>query len=166
MRWFLSSLVVLCGCAQTLSDTDRQAVLDELECRLDDFHQAAADADGARYFAAFAPSGVFIGTDASERWSVEEFQAYARPHFEAGRGWSYEPLERHFTLAPGGQVAWFDERLHNAHYGEARGSGVWLLEEDSWRLAQYNLSFPIPNALADTVVALIRQADTDRDVQP
>ncbi len=44
-------------------------------------------------------------------------------------------------------VAWFDELLDNAAYGVFRGSGVLLLQRGNWRIAQYNLSFPVPNAL-------------------
>src|SRR5688572_25567219 len=56
---------------------------------LDDFHDAAGRADEQRYFAHFAPEGVFLGTDGSERWDVAAFRAYAHPHFAAGRGWTY-----------------------------------------------------------------------------
>src|SRR5262249_42795332 len=48
---------------------------------LDDWHDAAAHADEARYFGHFAPGGVFLGTDASERWDVAAFRAYAHPRF-------------------------------------------------------------------------------------
>ena len=34
---------------------------------LDDWHQAASVADEARYFGHFAPNGIFMGTDATER---------------------------------------------------------------------------------------------------
>ena len=36
---------------------------------LDDWHAAAAAADEDRYFAHFAPDAIFLGTDASERWT-------------------------------------------------------------------------------------------------
>ncbi|MEM7519043.1 MAG: nuclear transport factor 2 family protein, partial [Planctomycetota bacterium] len=49
---------------------------------LDDFHDAAARADLERYFGHFAPNGVFIGTDATERWPVEEFRAFCEPYFK------------------------------------------------------------------------------------
>jgi len=124
---------------------------------LDDFHAAAAQADEERYFAHFASDAVFLGTDASERWNVAEFRDYAHPHFAAGRGWTYAPRDRHVTFSAGGDVAWFDERLDNAGYGEVRGSGVLQRERGVWRVAQYNLSFPIPNDLAARVVELIRR---------
>jgi hypothetical protein len=112
-----------------------------------------------RYFRQFAPGAVFLGTDATERWTLSEFRAYARERFEAGRGWTYEPRERHVTLAPGGEVAWFDERLWNERYGETRGSGVLLRSADGWRIAQYVLSFAIPNEAAEDVVARVARSE-------
>ena len=123
---------------------------------VDALHAAAAQADGARYFALFAEDAVFIGTDATERWTLAEFRVYAEPLFAQGRGWTYTPLERHVRIAPGGDVAWFDERLHNATYGETRGSGVLRLLDGRWRIAQYVLSFAVPNAAAPRVVDVIR----------
>jgi ketosteroid isomerase-like protein len=122
---------------------------------LDAFHRAASEADGDRYFGFFAEDAVFLGTDASERWSVEEFQAFAEPYFAAGRGWTYTPQERHVVVSADGATAWFDELLSNDAYGTCRGSGVLLLTGSGWRIAQYNLSIPIPNELAAEVVAII-----------
>lgn len=130
-------------------DADVRAVLD-------DFHAAASQADGARYFAHFAPSGVFVGTDATERWTVEEFRAYAEPHFSQGKGWTYTAVERHVSLHPAGGTAWFDERLVNEAYGETRGSGVLRQIDGTWRIEQYVLSFPIPNDVAKDVVETVR----------
>lgn len=136
-------------------EEDRAAV----GATLDALHEAAARADGARYFALFEPDAVFIGTDASERWSLAEFRAYAAPHFDAGRGWTYEPVERHVRLDAAGGVAWFDERLSNAKYGETRGSGVCTRGDDGrWRIAHYVLSFAVPNDAAGDVVDAIKRA--------
>jgi len=123
---------------------------------LDDFHAAAARADEARYFSHFAPEGVFLGTDGSERWDAAAFRAYAHPYFEKGKGWTYRATARHVQLAPGGDVAWFDEVLDNASYGPCRGTGVMRRINGDWKIAQYNLTIPIPNDLAKDVVAMIR----------
>jgi ketosteroid isomerase-like protein len=128
----------------------------EIEQVLDQFHQAAAKADGATYFGLFAPEGVFLGTDASERWTVEEFKAYAAPHFAKGQGWTYVSTARHVALAPAGDVAWFDELLTNKSYGVCRGTGVLRRIGAAWRISQYHLTIPVPNQLADKVVAMIR----------
>ena len=128
-----------------------------VEQALDTLHAAAARADEAAYFDLYTPDAVFLGTDATERWTLDEFKAYARPHFAAGRGWTYTVLARHVTIGPDGSTAWFDERLQNAKLGECRGSGVLVHGEgDRWRIAQYNLTIPIPNDLAEEVAGRIR----------
>jgi len=124
---------------------------------LDHFHEAASKADGKVYFDLFAPEGVFIGTDAGERWTVEEFRKYAEPHFSKGKGWTYISKSRHVDLAPGGDVAWFDEILENKSYGLCRGSGVLRKIDGKWKISQYHLTIPVPNALAETVVKMIRE---------
>jgi len=135
----------------TASDSSRVAGV------LDGFHTAAAQADAARYFSHFAPSAVFLGTDPGERWTLAEFKAFALPYFEKGRGWTYTVQSRHIQLAPDQQTAWFDELLHNTSYGLCRGSGVLVKIAGEWKIAQYNLSIPIPNALARQIVAIIQQ---------
>lgn len=123
---------------------------------LDDFHDAASKADFDRYFGHFAQNGVFLGTDGTERWTVTEFKEYALPYFGPGGGWTYRPRDRHVSFTPDGRTAFFDELLDNAGLGETRGSGVLVRENGAWKVAQYNLSIPIPNALADRVVEMIR----------
>ena len=128
----------------------------DVETVLDQFHQAAAKADANGYFQLFAPEGVFLGTDATERWTVEEFKRYAGPHFSKGKGWTYVSKERHVDLTPDGSVAWFDEILANDKLGTCRGSGVLRKIDGAWKISQYNLSIPIPNEQATKVVEMIR----------
>jgi uncharacterized protein (TIGR02246 family) len=119
-----------------------------VEAVLDGWHAAAAAADERRYFDGFAPEGVFLGTDASERWTVEEFRRYAHPHFATGKAWSFRAVSRHVAFSRSGAVAWFDEALDTPNLGPARGSGVLVKIAGEWKIAQYNLSIPIPNGLA------------------
>ncbi len=128
---------------------------------IDDFHDAAAKADATRYFAHLSSDAVFLGTDATERWTKAEFEAFARPYFEEGKGWAYTSTKRHVTVAADKSHAFFDELLKNEHYGVCRGSGVLRLEGGHWRIAQYNLSIPMPNALAKEFVARIRAHAAD-----
>lgn len=139
--------------------SDEAAITVQLNQLLDRLHDAAARADGEAYFATYTEDAIFIGTDASERWTMDEFRAYARPSFEAGRGWTYESVERHLRLAPSGDVAWFDERLENAKYGACRGSGACLRTDDGWRVAHYVLSFAVPNEVTAGLVEMIRGDD-------
>lgn len=130
----------------------------EIAAVLDRLNAASTAADGPTYFGLFTPDARFIGTDATERWSLAEFRAYAEPYFARGRGWTYTATARDITIAPIDCrcIAWFDEELSNASYGQTRGSGVLRLTDDGWMIEQYVLSFAIPNDSADAVVAVLR----------
>jgi hypothetical protein len=117
----------------------------EIAAVLDDWHDAAAHADEGRYFSHFAPGGVFLGTDAKERWDVAAFRAYAHPRFAEGRAWTFHSVDRHIAFAPDGHIAWFDEALTTERLGPARGSGVLVRGPSGWAIAQYNLTLTIPN---------------------
>ncbi|HZW16406.1 MAG TPA: nuclear transport factor 2 family protein [Brevundimonas sp.] len=130
---------------------------EDVAAAIDALHAAAARADGPAYFGLFTPDARFIGTDATERWTLSEFRAYAEPYFARGQGWTYTPVERTVTIAPVQClcVAWFDEVLDSRSYGVTRGSGVLRKTRDGWKIEQYVLSFTVPNARADAVVAAI-----------
>lgn len=125
---------------------------------LDQLNIASTAADTTAYFSLFTPDARFIGTDATERWSLPEFRAYVEPYFSRGRGWIYTPRDRVITIAPVDCrcIAWFDEVLDNASYGVTRGSGVLRKTEDGWKIEQYVLSFTIPNDKARAVVEAVR----------
>lgn len=103
-----------------------------------------------------APTGRFLGTDATERWDRDGFRVFCEPYFSDGRGWTYVPSERHIDIGPGGKVAWFDEVLANETYGTLRGSGVLSKRRGEWFIEQYNLTFLVPNGIAKEVVERIR----------
>lgn len=124
---------------------------------LRDFHDAASKADGQRYFDHFAEGAIYMGTDATERWTLDQFRSFAEPYFSKGRGWTYVASERHVYVSDDGQTAWFDELLDNASYGVTRGTGVFVRGTDRWRMAQYHLTIPVPNDLAKTLVEMIRK---------
>ena len=124
---------------------------------LSSFHQAASDANGELYFSLFADEAIFMGTDATERWTVTEFKAFAEPYFSKGRGWTYTKTERHVYVAEDGKTAWFDEMLRNEKYGTCRGTGVLALTDEGWRIAQYHLTFPIPNELSADFTSRIKK---------
>lgn len=125
---------------------------------LDAFHTAAAKADEPAYFALLADNAVFLGTDATERWDKTAFQTFAHPHFASGKGWTFTPRNRHVDFSRDGRVAWFDELLDSATYGECRGTGVLEKVAGTWKITQYHLTIPMPNDLAKDLVARIRAA--------
>jgi uncharacterized protein (TIGR02246 family) len=135
---------------QTAPEAEVAAVLDRLNA-------ASTAADGEAYFDLFTPDARFVGTDASEHWSLAEFRAYAAPVFARGRGWSYRATRRTITVAPieCRCVAWFEEELTNQSYGRTRGSGVMRLTEAGWKIEQYVLSLAIPNDLAGPIAGII-----------
>lgn len=152
----LASLMLLAPLARGAETGTPEEVIGQT---LDTLHAAAAAADGERYFGLFAPDAVFIGTDATERWTVEQFRGYALPLFARGTGWVYRPRERHITLTslPCACIAWFDELLDSENYGTSRGTGVLVRDEGAaWKIAQYALTFTMPNDLAAELTGRIR----------
>jgi hypothetical protein len=115
---------------------------------LDGFHLAAANSDYDDYFSRFSKDGVFLGTDAAERWSLVEFKKYAKPAFDDGRGWTYEVVERNIVLGESRHTAWFDEVLFNERLGRCRGTGVVIKSINDWKVAYYSLTLLIPNEIA------------------
>ena len=137
---------------------EAQQLVDET---LDSLHHAAATADEDVYFDLYAPEAVFLGTDPAERWTLEEFRAFAEPHFQRESAWTYRVIDRHVFFDPTLQSAWFEETLENAKLGECRGSGALRPMKDSsgawrWRITQYNLTIPVPNDITEDVVRQIR----------
>ncbi|MFV8783647.1 nuclear transport factor 2 family protein [Microbulbifer sp. SA54] len=152
---FMAGLL-LTGPALAAADAGEQKQQSAIAAQLDGFHQAAANADFEDYFKRFSKDGVFLGTDATERWDVDAFKAFTRPYFSQGKGWTYVPRNR--TIVVHGDVAWFDELLDNEAYGECRGTGVLVREGGQWKIAQYNLHFPVPNALARSITKMIKDS--------
>lgn len=186
-----ATLTVVPGQGHMIRTLTAAAVLDELDktrsskgtmlrpnldalATLDALHTAASKSDFDAYFALYTPDAVFIGTDAGERWTLDEFKAYAQPIFQKGPGkggWTYTPRQgtRHVTIIPGpkgaeGTIAFFDELLDNENYGTTRGTGVLVKvttgegdkAESRWKVSQYSLSIPIPNAIAKRVAAMVK----------
>lgn len=144
---FLAVLLLAAACTPATEPAPAPDLAVErvaVEGVLSEFHQLASEGNWERYFALFTPDAVFFGTDATERWSVDEFRGYAA----GSSGWTYEMTERHVFVAGDGNTAWFDERLQNARYGETRGTGVLVKSDAGWKLTQYHLTIPIPNDLA------------------
>lgn len=152
-------IFVLAGAATATEPTPEGRAVDEV---LTAFHDAASRADGDLYFSLLTEDSVYLGTDASERWTLSEFKAFADPYFSKGRGWTYTATSRNIDIGPGGSTAWFDEILWNEAYGTCRGTGVLLKTTDGWRIAQYHLTFPIPNELAKDIVAQIKEHEQER----
>jgi len=130
---------------------------DEVNMVLDDWHAAAAEGDFERYFNHFeSDSSIFMGTDATERWTIAVFKPWSKPYFEDdGVAWIFTPTFREVYFSDTGTTAWFDEELDTPNLGPSRGSGVLVKNENGWKIAHYNLTIPIPNSIVDDVVQQI-----------
>jgi len=158
-------LILLCS-AGLLSMPVFAAPAPSVEDTLDAFHAAAARADLEAYLGLLTPEAVFLGTDGTERWQGGEFSRFVSGHFSKGEGWAYAAKQRKVTLSDDGKLAWFDEMLDNDQLGLCRGSGVLVLNDGHWRIAQYNLSVPIPNQVVGDFVAQIQALEAGAAVPP
>tara|TARA_R110000737_G_scaffold342804_1_gene368008 strand:+ start:413 stop:877 length:465 start_codon:yes stop_codon:yes gene_type:complete len=129
---------------------------DELDAVLDNFHQAAGEANYDKYLGLLAQDAIYLGTDSGERWNKKQFAAFVKPYFSQGKGWLYQPIERHITATQASNIFFFDELLENKNYGRCRGSGLLIKTKQGWKILQYNLSIPVPNAIAREVVKSIK----------
>ena len=141
-RLFLTSLVFIF----IISADEQRASTDEL---LDGLHRDAHEGNFQTYFARYIPDAIFLGTDKTERWTIEEFKTYAKPVFADGHGWTYRVIERNWE--GGGDVRWFDEILFNEKLGYCRGTGVVKLIDNEWKIAHYSLTMLVPNEIAAEV---------------
>ena len=139
--------------AMSLADNQRAAI----DALIDGLHQDAHEGNFQTYFDRYTPDAVFLGTDKSERWTIEEFKVYAEPAFEDGHGWTYLVKERNWE--GDGNTRWFDEVLINEKLGHCRGTGVVELIDGEWKIAHYALTMLVPNAIAAEVGAQTQRTD-------
>lgn len=125
---------------------------------IDSWHKAASEADFGTYFNLMSDNAIFIGTDATENWNKKEFKAYAKPHFDKGKAWSFIPLERNIYFSSDQKTAWFDELL-DTQMKICRGSGVLAKVNNKWKIAHYVLSISIPNELSNEIVKMKTAVD-------
>lgn len=123
---------------------------------LNQWHDAAANADAEKYFSCFEnDQSIFMGTDPTERWTISEFKLWAQPFFERGEAWTFLPSSRVVYFNHDRTVAWFDEVLESQHMGSVRGSGVLIQTIHGWKIAHYNMSIPIPNGVTKSILEQI-----------
>ena len=133
---------------------DHQVSLDAL---LDGLHKDAHEGNFNSYFNRYSADAIFLGTDNTERWTMQEFKSYAKPAFSDGHGWSYKVVERNWEGE--GSTRWFDEILFNEKLGHCRGSGVVQLVNNEWKIANYALTMLVPNSIAADVGSQTKKAD-------
>ena len=139
--------------SMSLADNQRAAI----DALIDGLHQDAHEGNFQTYFDRYTPDAVFLGTDKSERWTIDQFKVYAEPAFEDGHGWTYSVKERNWEGE--GTTRWFDEVLLNEKLGHCRGTGVVELIDGEWKIAHYALTMLVPNDIAAEVGAQTQRAD-------
>lgn len=137
---------------------------EEVSKVLDQLHFYASKANSKQYFSLFSDNAVYIGTDASETWTIEQFKTFAEPYFNKGKGWTYISNNRHIYFSKSKKTAWFDEMLLNENYGETRGTGILTKSHNGWKIEQYHLTLPIPNELAKQVVKMIKDNKINKEL--
>ncbi len=147
----LFSLSILLFSSFISADQDNNKEKVNINSTLDAWHKAAAEANYNAYFSLMTEDAIFIGTDATENWNKKDFQAYAKPHFDKGKAWSFTALERHIYFDKTGKTAWFDELL-NTQMKICRGSGVLVKIGKEWKIKHYVLSMTIPNDNSSEVI--------------
>ena len=130
---------------------------DDLDVLLNGLHLDAHKGNFESYFDRYSTDAVFLGTDKTERWTIEEFKAYAKPAFSDGHGWTYAVIERNWE--GDGNLRWFDEILLNEKLGHCRGTGVVELIDGEWKISHYALTMLVPNSIAAEVGSQTRRAD-------
>jgi len=149
-------LTLLFGAIATADEAD--SGLSAIGRVIDDFHDAAAHGDKARYLGHLTEDAVFMGTDEWERWPKHpDFSDYVDSRFANGSSWNYRSVERTILIADAAGIAWFDEVLFSEQNGRFRGTGVLLLQDGSWKIAHYAMSFLILNENWDEVIELTRK---------
>lgn len=154
---YLKALTLLMSVVFSSSIWAEETGRPALDSLIDGLHKDAHEGNFETYFARYTSDAVFMGTDKTERWTVDAFKAYAAPAFEDGHGWTYKVVERNWE--GDGDVRWFDEILFNEKLGHCRGTGVVEKVDGSWKIAHYSLTLLIPNDIAETVGSQSKRAD-------
>jgi len=143
---------------------DSGPTVEAIEAVIDDFHDAAAHGDKARYLGHMTDDAVFMGTDEWERWPKKpDFEEYVSGRFQDGRGWTYRSVDRNVRVSELGNVAWFDEVIFSETSGRFRGTGVLLLEDGEWKIAHYAMSFLVFNENWQDVIELTQKTREEKE---
>ena len=162
ISYLIALIIVFISCDYTKNTSEKVNVLIEekaIGAVLDRWHKSAADANFEAYFEAMTDKSMFIGTDASENWTLKAFKNFSKPYFDKGEAWSFTPVERTIYVYKDGELAWFDELL-GTWMGICRGSGVLKKVDNTWKIEHYVLSLTIPNENIQEVKNVNKERDS------
>ena len=155
----ISICLVFLSCESSIDENTSEVEKEKVNDLMDSWHKSAANANYEKYFSAMEDESVFIGTDAGENWTKQEFQSFSKPYFDKGKAWSFKALERNIYFNESGNTAWFDELL-DTWMGTCRGSGVLEKTDESWEIKHYVLSVCIPNDDMEEVISIKSESDS------
>lgn len=97
---FLSGIFMIPVLNAQVRNTEQNILLakKKIDKNLDNWHKAAAEANFNNYFGMMADDAIFIGTDATENWNLQEFKKFSKPYFDAGKAWDFKTIERNIYL--------------------------------------------------------------------
>jgi hypothetical protein len=138
------------------SNVNAQSEMDnQIQTLVNNWHHDAAIADAEKYFGAMADGAIFLGTDATERWTRNEFREWSKKYFESKKTWDFKTKERHVYFSSDNKTAWWDEKL-DTWMGVCAGAGVAVLTSEGWKIAHYQLAMMIPNDQVKSVLELLQ----------
>jgi ketosteroid isomerase-like protein len=130
----------------------------EIDQFIDAWHLAAAKANANVFFGSMDDDCIYIGTDATERWTKTEFETFAKPYFDKGKAWDFKPYNRDLHVPNEGDYVWFSELLET-WMGVCRGSGIIKKTPNGWKIKQYHLSVTVPNGIIQDFISLVKASD-------
>ena len=130
----------------------------EINNFIDQWHLDASNADMEAYFEKIDDEGIYIGTDATEVWTKQEFYEWQKPRTKDGVAWDFKATERNIYLGEKSKYVWFDELLSYSG-GTLRGSGVLIQREEGWKIMHYVLSLPVPNEKFSAVLKAMKESE-------
>lgn len=138
IRSFIFTLLLgMAGSVQLHAQASPDAALDAL-------YKAGAEANTAAYTSLLTEDVVLLGFDGDNRYEGQSARDFVLTYFANGNTWTYISSQRDTRLSPDGSVAWFDELLQHEQLGRGRATGVLVRHNESWKIAQYNLTAPLP----------------------
>ena len=161
-RVFILLLMVLVSSCKKEVNTNhltQTEIVKNVNSFLNNWHQAASEANFENYFTKMDSVSIFIGTDASENWTKKEFIKYSKPYFDQGKAWNFNTLERNVYVNSTASFIWFDELL-DTRMGICRGSGVIVRYDGKLAIKHYVLSITIPNDDVDQIIDIKSKKDS------
>ena len=139
----------------SISEGYKSKQVETINQLLNDWHKAATDADLENYFNKMTDDAIYLGTDASERWTKDEFYIFCKPYFDKGKAWDFKAKDRHVYFSENYKTAWFEETL-DTWMGACRGSGILVYQNSECRIKHYNLAVAVPNDVVKDYIKLLK----------